>query len=266
MPAALPKLGKRAAKNDSRTLKLSKYMSLSRLPSPPDSIDYTAEVDREVGPNSWSMYANDRYGCCVIASCAHLVTTWTSMVGSPVIPTTEDVLREYSLVSGFDQATGANDNGCVLVEALNRWRQHGLFGRKILAHAQVDHDNPELIVTAAWLFGGLLLGMQMPQKWQNPTEYLGHEEWLAPTRFHRFGPWAPGSWGGHCTLFNGYGPTKYKITTWDREIPCSPHALDIYCDEIRACVSLDWLDPAKKTCPPGFDLDQLIHDLQTLQQ
>lgn len=263
---SLPKLGKRRAAHDPRTLKLRSYLSLSRLPAAPDAFDYTEEVDREVGPDRWEYYGNDQIGNCVVCAAAHQITTWTSMVGTPVVPTTDQVVRDYSLMSGYDPRTGANDDGVVLLEAMRRWRAEGICGRKILAFTSIDPDDHDLIHTACWMFGGLMMGFAMPEAWQDHRRWgLDREEWLAPSRFHRFGPWSPNSWGGHCVLMAGADPSRFKIVTWDREIPCSWHAIDTYCDEIYAAVSVDWVN-GQREAPNGFDLGRLLSDLQSIKR
>ena len=60
------KLGRKAVKTDTRTLRLAKYLT-PVLPPPPPAADWTK------GIASWGMMLNDKLGDCTIAGVAHAV-------------------------------------------------------------------------------------------------------------------------------------------------------------------------------------------------
>lgn len=247
------KLGKQKATHDVRTLKLSLYTA--KLTPPPPSADWTAENDREIGKDSWQMYANDRIGICGPAGIGHRITAWTSTVGEPIVPTMDEVLAFYRAESGFDPSTGANDNGVVMLNAMKRWQKQGMAGRRIAGYASIDPRDHNTVATAIWLFGGIAMGFQMPLAWQDAPE------WRAPVNFAG-GKWSKGSWGGHWVDGAAYNELGIRVITWGTELFCSWHALETYCDEIYVPLSHDWFDRATRKAPSGGLWDEMATDIQ----
>lgn len=257
------KLGKKAAKHDPRTLRLSAYTT-PQLPPPPVKQLWSPVVDH------WPMYANDQIGDCAIVTTAHATKCWTANADGPqraVEPTLDQVVAEYSAVSGFDPRTGANDTGCVVLDVLKRWRNEGLFGRKILAYIAVDLKDPQTIRQAMAMFGGLYGGVQLPLAAQD----LPGDFWHAPTgplsdlrrRWRR--QWAPGSWGGHAIYLADYDESYVMAPTWGKPKWISWNFISKYLDELWAVVSEDWTNDAGRT-PHGFDLPKLLADLNKVGQ
>jgi hypothetical protein len=54
-----------------------------------------------------------------------------------------------------------------------------------------------------------------------------------------------------------------EIVTWGQIYEASWDFLYEYCDECYVALSQDWLDAMGKS-PPGFDLEQLVADLNAL--
>lgn len=249
------KLGCKPPKHDPRTLRLAKYLAPAQLPPPPASV---AWQDKVAG---WSMMLNDRIGCCAIAAPGHMDQLWSTADGStPVVPTDQQVLAEYSAVSGYDPQTGANDNGCAMLDVMNRWRQVGLFGRKIDAYAAVSlHDHAE-VATAIWTLGGINTGVQMPLAWQNSNV------WDVPRhrlRFWQHWQWSQGSWGGHDIPIFGYDQQFLYAVSWGQVIRITWAAWDAYFVEAYAALCNLWTGPDGKA-PSGFDVAALQQDLQAI--
>jgi len=99
------------------------------------------------------------------------------------------VLDLYERVSGYDPATGANDNGAVELDVLNQWRQVGIGGHKIGAFVAVSPSDAREVKEAIYLFGGVYIGISLPLAWQ------GQSAWKAPNFHFDFGhpAWRPGS-------------------------------------------------------------------------
>ena len=150
-------LGKRAARKDPRNLMLASYAGA--LPPPPTAVDWTAGIAQ------WPVSLNDRLGCCTIAGAAHLVQGWTTKASPPGVVLADDVvLAAYEAVSGYDPATGQNDNGAVELDVLKYWRNNGLgaSGDKIAAFASVNVQDGTEIKNAIALFGGIYIGLALP--------------------------------------------------------------------------------------------------------
>src|SRR5690242_9138164 len=103
------KLGRSApSPADERDLELSQFLRAPHeLPSPPAANDYISYV---VSGFSSAMFGNDRYGDCVFASSGHRTMVQSALSGKQAMPTEAELLAAYAAVTGFDPATGANDN------------------------------------------------------------------------------------------------------------------------------------------------------------
>src|SRR5690348_14729711 len=111
---------------------------------------------------SWPMYGNDRIGDCTCAAAGHMEQAWTAYASTEVTVPDSAVLKLYEAASGYDPATGANDNGAVMQDVCGLWRKQGLGGRKILAFAQVDHTDHAQVQAAIATFGALYVGIEFP--------------------------------------------------------------------------------------------------------
>lgn len=256
------KLGKKPARYDMRTLKLSKYLTATLAP-PPSQAGYVTKVP------SWSMSLNDVIGDCTIAAAAHMITQWTTYAGAPYFPTDAQVLDAYEAVSGYNPNNPNSDNGAVMLDVLNYWRTKGIAGHKIAAFVAVDQTNHEEVKQAIQLFGNVYIGIGLPVWVQSPLDGLnGDPVWsTAPTG--TFGDGAVGSWGGHCVPIVGYGAdsagnTGTEVITWGQIYDMTWGFIDAYCDEMYAVLSQDWFDAAGESAS-GFDKAQLQADLAALQ-
>lgn len=199
--------GKAAAQYDSRTLKLGDYLDLS-LPVP-DTYDFDLKNQDVPTP----MFANDQYGCCVIAARAHQTERFEKTEQKKILPISDnDVVREYL------RQTGGEDTGLVMLDAMKKWRSRGwtAAGRlyTISAFGALPHNDPSKQLTlkqAVFYLTGMQAGVSLPLSAQDQFD-LGQ-------------PWdvvdgeqgTPGSWGGHAIFISGYTPVGPVCVTWGRK-------------------------------------------------
>ena len=145
-------------------LVLEHHLDTSVLPAPP------AVVDRATKVASWPMYGNDTIGDCTIATTGHEIQSWTAYSGSEATIPEDAVIKAYSAVSGYDPATGENDNGANIQDVLNYWRKTGIGGHKIAGFAELASlDNLTLAKQCLDLFGTVYLGINVPQSAMDQT-------------------------------------------------------------------------------------------------
>lgn len=241
------KLGKLAPRHDPRTLMFAVYAT---LPTPPKLVDWTPAV-----AGNWPMMKNDQLGDCTIAAAGHLIELWTANTGKIVVPADADIVTAYAAVSGYDPATGEGDGGAVELDVLNYWRSAGIAGHKIAGYVSVNPKNQTHVQQAIDLFGGLYLGMALPNAWQ------GAPSWSQPD--NQDGDNAPGSWGGHAVPAVAYNGDGLTVITWGEALHMTWGAVSTYCDEAYAIVTQDWIEATGKS-PSGFDLSQLLIDLKSV--
>ena len=235
---AAQKLGKLPVRTDVRTLSLPRYLDRSQLPAPPDVLDETRHVE------GWPMYANDRIGDCTTAAAGHMIEAWTAAGrGTAVAIPEQAVLDAFELVRVGD--------GAYVLDVLKLWRKRGIGGHRIGAFARIPVHDHQIARTAAWLFGGLYLGVQMPLSAQRQQTW----DWTGRLN----GDAAPGSWGGHAVDVVRYSDGSLTAVTWGRMQDLTWSFWDRYCDEAYCILSEDFLSGDR--APNGFDLGALKADL-----
>jgi hypothetical protein len=244
------KTGKLPPKLHPNTLRLADYLTTKVPPAPPAfSIPGTAGLQ-------WPMYLNDRIGCCTEAAMAHHVQAQAATLGRSIVFPDSAIQAAYSEVSGYDPATGANDNGAVETDVLAQWQSEGVGGHKILAWVAVNHSNLLQINAACYWLAGLYLGLALPITAQAQTEQ--RQPWdVVP----HAGPDAyPGSWGGHAVNATAYSPAGYEDITWGTTQQMTSRFLLEYCDEVYAAITDDLLDPATGKDFDGLNQAALLAD------
>ncbi len=288
------KLGKRAVRRDSRTLKLARYLAPA-LPAPPAVVDYS------MGISDWGMMLNDQLGCCTIAAVGHALQAWTrNALGRELTVPDSTILEYYEKWDGYNPANPATDQGGIELDVLNDWRQQSFDGQTLNAFAAVELANGDaengaranLIETAIWLFGGIYIGLELPLTAQT------QDVWdIDPSAASDES--APGSWGGHAVYVVGYEEqdSGFKIQNSRFKTPESEFAggdtgatvaaaggsaspypgfltcitwgqlkkmtwawFEKYCSEAYVLVSNDWLK-TNGVSPSGLNLAALEKDL-----
>jgi hypothetical protein len=159
------------------------------------------------------------------------------------------VLAAFDRVKIVDPVTG--EEGAVELDVLRDWRAHGVGHHRIGAFARVSTRDHRLARVAAWLFGGLYIGLQLPLSARDQAVW----DW----RGSLSGADRPGSWGGHAVDVVRYNANVLTVVTWGRLQAMTWSFWDRYCDEAYCILSRDFLEGDR--APNGFDLDALRRDL-----
>jgi hypothetical protein len=251
-------LGKSPPKFHEKTLFYKNYHVA--VPPPPLNCYYNLRISRL----KWLMYLNDQLGCCAIADPAHTVLLDTSYTQKLPNPTDVQVLTAYEAVGGYDpsqtQPDGSNptDNGCAMTDVYNYWSTTGIAGDKIAGWVQIDPTNTVHVKQAIYAFGGVHMGVQLPNS--------------AMDQFNAGEPWTVlsddgGVAGGHDVYVPGYlGSDWICPVTWGQAIMASWAWMLKYCDEMYATFSVDWLAGATGFSPSHLNLTQLQQDALAVQQ
>ena len=225
-------------------VKLASHLTMAALPPTPAVVDYAARV------KSWPMYLNDRLGDCTCAGIGHSVQAWTAYAKGLVTLPDSAILNLYERM-GYVPGNPATDNGAVEQDVLAEVQKNGVGGRKILAYAQVNHQDRAEMKAALNLFGSVYLGASMPQSAMNQTN-AGQ-------------PWSPvpGSpiEGGHCFVIQRWddSPAPIQVVTWGQMQKVTDGWWEEYGTEAWVIITRDWLNGAGKSAT-GLDLMQLGDD------
>lgn len=243
------KLGRKAIKHDSRTLKLARYLVEGTLPAAPPAVDWM------FGLTNWGMMLNDQLGDCTIAAAAHAVQVWTAALGGEQTLDDDAVLAAYEQWDGYDPSDPESDQGGVELDVLTSWRKtlNGFKGHRLEAFASMNQADLEEVRQAINLFGGAYIGVALPETAQT------QEIWDAVD-----GPGsARGSWGGHAVFVPKYDAQGFTCITWGRPKTMTLKFWQAYVDEAYALLGADWI--GAKGSPAGFSLGDLQADLALIR-
>jgi hypothetical protein len=242
------KLGRKAVKRDSRTLRLARYLTTA-LPAPPVSVDWSK------GVSSWGMLMNDQLGDCTIAGAMHAIMGWTLNTGTGASFTDEEALSYYEQFDGYNPNDPSTDQGGILLDVLKDWQQQGVNGHKISLFASVNPTNLTEVKQALSLFGPLYCGLSFP------NSAMGQPTWelTADTSID----------GGHCVVMVGYNETGPVFISWGALYQASWDFFNYYFapdqdGEVYAVISPDWFE-ASGVDPSGMNLSQLQTDLTCIR-
>lgn len=247
------KLGKLPARHDPRVPSIHRLLRGMKLPAPNLDAKWQAKI------GDYGMLGNDIAGDCAVASLFHQDQTWTACTGGECEPKTSDALGFYSLLTGWNPATGANDTGLNLNDLFQYLMTtgyritHGSQLKKLDGYASIDIADLHTMRGCIWQFGGVALGVALPTD--------------AEDAFDAGQPWANTGApveGGHAIYGVGCDDQYLYAVTWGKVQKITWNWWRTYGDEAFALVSLDWLKSDRT--PSGLDLAQLEGELGELQQ
>jgi len=230
---------------------LRHYLRAGATP-PPASVDYTKKSMSALQ----RMYLNDQLGDCVIAGKYHLIGAWTGNddtqgAQAPVQATDAEVQQMYATICG------PGDNGCVITNVLDYMRTHGLPAEgqqhKADGYVAVDWTNADEVKVALYLFGGLTLGINLPQAWADTDDGGTWDTTSSPIA------------GGHDVSAVGYNATGVVVSTWGglRTITWRAFQSRQWLEECYAILAPDWYGN-DQLAPCGVDAATLQADLAKL--
>ena len=194
---------------------------------------------------------------CTIAGAAHLIEAVESQLPfvNQVEFTTDQAIRQYSEITGYDPATGQNDTGCNENAVLELWRTQGLFtGHRIAAHAPVPINDVLAVHRAIAFYGGCYIGIACPQS--------------AQQQFQDGKPWTvvPGSpiVGGHCIVPVAYDPEGIDCVTWGGIARVTWPWWVTYADEVHCVITDSEVQVRTGVGAHPLDLAALRADLDRL--
>lgn len=249
------RLGKQAAVRSMKTPAFGDYLD-------------KAAAWATVKPRGWQyavptadleMLGNDRLGDCAEAGAMHFIQVETANVGKPLHGTLQQTINLYSAVAGYDPKNPFSDVGTVLLTLLDYWQEVGIavtdaagkeVVHKILGYAALDTTSLAQLRYANDVFGGLYLGVQLPESAETDTS-----DW----RYIQGSKIA----GGHCINSTGQGSAGGHLMSWGMNIPFTWEFMKHYLDEAYVLVSPFWLDQQGKS-PSGLDLNGLLAAMKTL--
>jgi hypothetical protein len=209
------------------------------------------------------VYRNDVLGDCTIAGYAHADTALGAFSGKPEwFFSDDDIVAAYSAVSGYDPATGDNDNGAQMQDVLAYMRSAGLPDNQGSAHPVISYaalgapSDVTLLSECLKTFGTVYLGIACPRS--------------ALDQFDAGEPWTVQAGspveGGHAVALHRRKPYGsqvgiWYVSTWGRLQQVTIPFLRKYVEEAWVFASQDWMEANGSSCD-GIALAQLESDMR----
>jgi hypothetical protein len=241
------KLGRR--KPDPERLKLipplHRYLY---LPPAPPSADWSK------GITNFGMMLNDSLGDCTIAAVAHAIQIFSANASTEVTVPDSTVLEFYEKWDGYVNGDPSTDNGGVELDVLASWKSQTFAGHVLDAYADPPLKKIGQIRSAINLFGGLYIGLEVPNYVMNSLTSPG-SVWDVQAD--------DGIAGGHAVFVHGYDQSSFKFISWGGIYSMTNRFWKKYVDEAHALISADFIN-AQGFDPQGLNLSQLQTDLAQL--
>jgi hypothetical protein len=200
----------------------------------------------------WGMLGNNSYGDCAWAGPAHEHMNWGQFTGSPVTFNDQGVLSDYGACTGFDPATGANDNGTDMREGLDYRRNVGIVDangnrHKIGGYCSIEPGHWIHTLQALHIFDAVALGFVVPQSAMD--QYWRGQPWTIV-------PGSPDEGGHYVPILARPGYHMLDVVTWGRRQPMSQGFFYKYVYQIFGIFSEDSLKSGKSRA--GFNMDDFV--------
>jgi hypothetical protein len=232
------KTGKLPARN-SKHIKLFAHY-LSSLPFIPDTQNWGAGV-------VFQMFGNDQAGDCTCAGPCNALLEWNCDALHLATLSEQDAINLYSEITGYDPATGANDDGANIEDVLQYWQDNGINKHYIYSFLRIGIDNLEHLKQAIYLFGAIIVGVGVDDT--DESNFTTTHSW--DTNYHVD--------GNHCIILVGYDQNGFWAVTWGGLVYITFNWWKHRGDEAFVCVTQDWIQ-SNGSAPNGFNIQQLQQD------
>lgn len=225
---------------------------IKAIPEHPLEVDYLARL------NDWKVLGNNQYGDCAWVAWANSRRFVTALLGQAEnYPTLEQVLEGYKTQNpGFPDEDNGTDAQTML-EYLHH--NGGPDGVKLVAFASVDTSNLEEVKAAIYIFGSLILGIEV--QGLNQQDFADGKPW----DYHPNGQVE----GGHAILSGGFAENSkndIRFITWGAETGMTDSFYDnlVNCPRGEAWCLIWPENVGTKQFVEGIDMNTLSADYQAL--
>jgi hypothetical protein len=204
------------------------------------------------------MYLNDQLGDCVPAGLAHVKGVLVAnQPASPPILTDAQIDTIYESC-GYVPGNPSTDNGCEVLQTIDWWMANGIPSGttpKPVGVLAVDPTNQNEVMLAIWLFGNLVIGIDLPDAWITPFPSASGFTWDVAG--------APDPDNGHCPPGIDYTAQGMVISTWGMTGTMTWAAVSYYLaaaqgGEAYVVITQDSLNTATGLAPDGYDWAQMV--------
>lgn len=218
-------LGRKPAQFDPNVPKLME-LNLDQTKVPASSTLYTKV-------KYWPMLMNDQIGDCTVAAVGHVIEYWNT-VGRLSLPTMTDAEAEtaYEILGHYIPGDQSTDNGCVELDVLNYFKNHGIMAAsqnyKLTKFLATPARSLSQIKASIFHLGNCYFGYNLPDNALQTTLWtVDPNAQIA---------------GGHAINAVGYDDSKslLYVVSWGTVVPVTYDFHQRYCEEAWSLYSTDW--------------------------
>ena len=229
--------------------------------NPPAAINYSNESDTAALAQ---VYGNDEIGDCVIAGDYHWLGIVTgNATGTAFIATREQIIADYSAISGYVPGDPSTDNGCDEISCFRYRMTQGYANGSILyGYASIDAKDQNETKAAIFLFESAKLDMDLPDEWVQAFSTLKNgDTWDVAGD--------PNPENSHDVVAVGYDEHGIYICTFGLILRITWAALAKYGavengGGFYALLSSEQIEKGKQVAPNGVDWATLEEDIQSI--
>jgi hypothetical protein len=209
--------------------------------------------------SDWQMLGNDTVGDCAIAEPYHALMLWNAMANRAVNVDTQCTLNAYSAITGYNPNVPNSDKGSDMVTVAQYWQNTGLTDasgtvHKIDAFVALDTGNFQELITAMYLFNGVGIGVNMPNRWM--ADFQAGKPWDHLDLYRIV--------GGHAILGCGRVNGMAQVITWGTTQLLTQAGYEQFSDEALVYLDSDMFADIAGKDIDGFNWQQLQADMQDL--
>lgn len=244
------RFGKLPFEEDARDLRLHDLQ---------EPLGYPEEFGHEEGLDWQGMLGNDEVGDCVFAGAAHETILLGNEGGHHPEFSTEEVVKDYSTVTGYKPGDPSTDRGTEVREAMKYRASKGIrdaSGKRhhIGAYLRLRPKDVNELYRAVYTFGCVGIGIEFPESAMN--QFREGSEWRVAVNSPIV--------GGHYVPVVARRDGRPVCVTWGRAQPMTEAFYETYSDEAWVYVSSSALKKDGRT-PDGLDKAELLKALKSIK-
>lgn len=247
--------GLRRGPHDQGAVRVGAALFAYRQDAPSPTCDYHKAITF-----TGDALGNDTIGDCLPAwklqaARLRMANAW----GSRWAPTMDQAIRLYSLMTGYDPVTGANDNGTFPAQAqaylYRTGMDLGLQSIEVVVPAAVDHTDQDAIRWAIETYISADMQLAMPAAWRALGRNAGGV-WDIPPGGLDSAEGRPGSWTDHAVGSGRYDGQYFYVISWGGEIALTLRAASAYLIGASCGLARSSISAITGKTPGGLTFDQ----------
>jgi hypothetical protein len=179
------------------------WFQIATSPAAPATCDYSPAAL----PALTNPYMNKQLSCCIVSGYYHCLGVWSAnATGVPFVATDDQIVKDYSAISGYQPGNDFSDTGCNESDAISYFeRVPAADGSTLAAALSVDARKADEVRSCVYDFEHVYLCLELPDGYVQPFPSVNGYVWSTGT---------PNPQQGHCIMACGYNADGLIVCSW----------------------------------------------------